>query len=154
MKITYTDKTSLNTDPSIPVTNKVTDDDMNEIKNVVNSNDTSLDKVKGTILWTNSSPSSNFASQTITLSSDDYDMLMFVIKRQNNYDTLVPPLILPKGFEGVGLSQSLSGENRRRNFTYIDDTHYSIGNGTTPSGNTDNGAVIPLYVIGYKTGLF
>lgn len=38
MKITYTDKESLVTSP-LPEENKVTDDDMNEIKSVVNSND-------------------------------------------------------------------------------------------------------------------
>ena len=38
MKITYTDKESLVTSP-LPSENKVTDSDMNEIKNVVNSND-------------------------------------------------------------------------------------------------------------------
>ena len=38
MKITYTDKESLITSP-LPEENKVTDTDMNEIKNVVNSND-------------------------------------------------------------------------------------------------------------------
>lgn len=37
MKITYADKESLVTSP-LPNENKVTDDDMNEIKNVVNSN--------------------------------------------------------------------------------------------------------------------
>lgn len=38
-KITYTDKVTLNEQPSISAENKVTDDDMNEIKNVVNTND-------------------------------------------------------------------------------------------------------------------
>lgn len=39
-QITYTDKVSLNVDPSVANINKVTDSDMNEIKNVVNGNDT------------------------------------------------------------------------------------------------------------------
>lgn len=37
-KITYTNKTTLNPQPSIADENKVTDDDMNEIKAVVNNN--------------------------------------------------------------------------------------------------------------------
>ena len=41
MKITYNDKTSLVTSP-LPNENKVTDDDMNEIKQVVNHNDTPI----------------------------------------------------------------------------------------------------------------
>lgn len=38
-KITYTNKSTLNPQPSIAEENKVTSDDMNEIKNVVNAND-------------------------------------------------------------------------------------------------------------------
>ncbi len=38
MQITYNNKSFLNQNPSIPNANKVTDDDMNEIKNVVNAN--------------------------------------------------------------------------------------------------------------------
>jgi hypothetical protein len=37
-KITYTDKVSVQVDPTIPDINKVTDADMNEIKDVVNDN--------------------------------------------------------------------------------------------------------------------
>lgn len=151
--ITYIDKVDLN-ETEVADINKVKAADMNEIKSVVNNNGTILSGINGTILWTNPNPSLEFTPQTITLSSSDYDMLMFILKRQNNYDTLVPPLIIPKGYEGVGLSQALNGENRRRNFTYVDDTHYSCTNGSTPDGTTANGTLIPLYVIGYKTGLF
>lgn len=41
-QITYNDKVALNENPNIPDENKVTDDDMNEIKNVVNGNDSAL----------------------------------------------------------------------------------------------------------------
>lgn len=42
MQITYQDKEFINQNENIPLVNKVTDDDMNEIKNVVNSNYTSI----------------------------------------------------------------------------------------------------------------
>lgn len=45
-KITYTNKVTLNPQPSIADENKVTDDNMNEIKQVVNTND---DTVQGII---------------------------------------------------------------------------------------------------------
>ena len=45
MKITYTDKESL-IDSPLPNENKVTDDDMNEIKSVVNSNDDETTELK------------------------------------------------------------------------------------------------------------
>lgn len=41
-KITYTNKVAINENPEIPDINKVTDDDMNEIKAVVNNNDDDL----------------------------------------------------------------------------------------------------------------
>lgn len=41
-QITYSNKTFLNENASIPETNKVTDDNMNEIKSVVNQNDTNV----------------------------------------------------------------------------------------------------------------
>lgn len=55
MKITYNDKTSLVTSP-LPNENKVTDDDMNEIKNVVNANEMPIGsghEYFGTVLPTN-----------------------------------------------------------------------------------------------------
>lgn len=42
MAITYDNKAFLNENPSIPDVNKITDDDMNEIKSVVNTNETNL----------------------------------------------------------------------------------------------------------------
>lgn len=39
MKLTYENKVAINENTDIPDINKVTDDDMNEIKNVVNNND-------------------------------------------------------------------------------------------------------------------
>lgn len=79
-KITYANKVALNENAEISDINKVTDSDMNEIKAVVNNNDdelitinTKLTNITGQILWTNSSPTSTFEAQTITLSSGDYD---------------------------------------------------------------------------------
>lgn len=44
-KITYTDKQFLNQNPNIPDINKCNDTDMNEIKQVVNANDDTLNEV-------------------------------------------------------------------------------------------------------------
>ena len=44
-KITYDDKVALNENPEIADINKVTDDDMNEIKQVVNDNANTLDNL-------------------------------------------------------------------------------------------------------------
>ena len=73
--ITYANKVNLNENSGIAEINKITDANMNEIKSVVNNNATELSNLQGTILWTNSSPTSSFAAQSITLSSGDYDVL-------------------------------------------------------------------------------
>lgn len=52
-QITYTNKVALNENPEIADINKVTDDDMNEIKSVVNTN------YNNTIQITNTQPSDN-----------------------------------------------------------------------------------------------
>ena len=42
MKITFSDKTYLNQNATIPDNQTVTNDNINEIKNVVNTNDTNV----------------------------------------------------------------------------------------------------------------
>lgn len=49
MKIQYKNKVAIDLDPSIPEINKVTDGNMNEIKNVVNSNADTLDNAVETL---------------------------------------------------------------------------------------------------------
>ena len=81
MLINYTDKTNLDTQPSVPLANKVTDDDMNEIKTVVNANAGLLEDITGEIVWSNPSPTSAFASQTITFNANDCDLFLWLFKR-------------------------------------------------------------------------
>lgn len=122
---------------------------------------------KGKILWTNANPESNFNPQTITLNSSDYDILEFVFRYSAGNDA---KMFFMKTFKGHGVEVSCIinynvGVNQAtsipwRQATYIDDTHYNISDcyerntneTTTPS--ISNNRLIPLYVIGYKTGLF
>lgn len=50
-QITYENKVKINDNPSIPNINKVTDDDMNEIKDVVNENYDELSELKQTTVY-------------------------------------------------------------------------------------------------------
>lgn len=145
----------------------VTANNLNEMQNILNNNVTNGFQKNGTILWTNSSPSSSFSSQNITLSSSDYDILEFVFRYSASNDTKMFFLktINGHGTEvsciinyNVGVNQATSIPWRQA--TYIDDTHYNISDcyerntneTTTPS--ISNNRLIPIYVIGYKTGLF
>lgn len=72
MKLDYEDKVDLKTS-SVPRKNKVTADDMNEIKQVVNHNASEL-------LWTNENPDDDFAIQTITLPENNYQFYRIEFK--------------------------------------------------------------------------
>ncbi len=184
-KITYTNKETLNEQPSIAVKNKVTSDDMNEIKSVVNANDDNVgdlsnlnttDKstlvdainevntknanITGTILWTNPSPSGAFASQDITLSSSDYDFLEVIFNNQGYQKSVKVPKgssILLDGDYYVNTSEIYYTFRR---MYYTNDTKYGTSDGFltriqgTNNTFSNNAHCVPLYIIGYKTGLF
>lgn len=154
--ITYGDKSYLNQNADIPATNKVQDTDMNEIKSVVNNNATELTNLAGQILWTNPSPTSSFSPQTITLSSSDYDMYEVIFYGSiTGADTLTSGRI-PKGgnFFLQQIYNTGTGDVvRNRKIQYVSDTSMTVADGT--QGNSqNNNANIPVYIIGYKTGLF
>lgn len=61
-QITYENKVKINDNPNIPNVNKVTDDDMNEIKEVVNENDDETNERFsniGKLLWSGSFETGN-----------------------------------------------------------------------------------------------
>ena len=140
----------------------VTANNLNEMQNTLGGNF----GLKGKLLWKNISPTSSFPSQNITLSSSDYDVLeiyynqgtsntkCWCVKVIKGYGTDLTLLI---NFNAGVSSQSIDG--RARGISYVNDTTYAIsdclersGSGTTAPG-VNNGGLIPLYIIGYKTGL-
>lgn len=160
MKLTYANKVALNENPEISDMNKVTDSDMNEIKTVVNNNDdelitinTKLTNITGQILWTNSRPTSDFSSQTITLSSGDYDFLeiFFCSNVQSENKTFEIRKTI-KNYD-VTLSTVVQNVNTYRIVRFTDATHLAVESGYTGTDVQDRRCV-PLYVIGYKTGIF
>lgn len=110
----------------------------------------------GFILWTNPNPTSNFAGQTITLSSSDYDMYEVLFYGSGTRADTMTSGRIPKG-ENAFLQQAYDIGNgvqvRNRSVKYVSDTSYNITDGTI-NGTTNNTQNIPIYVIGYKTGLF
>lgn len=177
--ITYDNKTTLNPQPSVADVNKVTSGDMNEIKSVVNTNYgevgditnlttpdktsivNAINSMQGTILWTNTSPTSSFTEQNITLLSSDYDILEIIFDQGTSLDKqFSQKFIKGKGtFLQCFLVSGTSVYFRWRNITRNSDTEYRIGAcyqqiaGSTSSASANSG-IIPLYIIGYNTGLF
>lgn len=113
---------------------------------------TGYEEVKDTqILWTNQSPTSNFATQTITLSSNDYDILEIYYSMASN-NTYVGSQKFIKGSNTRIMYNTSALNIRFRNIIYLSDKSYSISSGTGDGGSDAD--LIPLYIVGYKTGLF
>ena len=107
------------------------------------------------ILWTNSNPTIAFEPQAIELSSDDYDFYEIIttptIETVDNYIEIV------KGVKGKGTYLKYfasDGAFYRRTVDYVNDIQLNIGVVTNATGTIANSNIIPLYVIGYKIGLF
>ena len=114
----------------------------------------------GKVLWTNPNPTANFDSQDITLSTGDYDFFE-ILYTTNDTTSMLNTGKIKKGFNtllqaGVG-SSSQGPYNFFRSITYTNDTTFNVGVGLEAYASQrpiNAGVCIPLYVIGYKTGLF
>ena len=111
----------------------------------------SINSLTPKILWTNPSPTSNFASQNITLSSSNYDMLLWIFSTGTS-NSQYTSFYTIKG-KGVYASWVYNSTFLAREINYSTDTQYAVGDNKT-NGTTNNASTIPQYVIGYKTGLF
>ena len=115
----------------------------------------------GKILWTNPSPSSNFIAGTINLNSDDYDVLEIFFKN-NSGETNVMSQKTLKGYS-TRLQCDISANNtiyhRFRNLTRVNDKQFTVSSGyqqTSSAGSYSqaDSSIVPIYIVGYKTGLF
>lgn len=151
--IQYQNKVALNTNPEIADINKVTDNDMNEIKSVVNNNANNIgdltdletsDKtsVVNAInskvikkLWENQNPTNNFNPQTISFNAAGYDYFIILFKNTASstiYDSKI-------AFKNIRFS--LNGINAGKIFARNTDT-----NGINDTGVTfQNGLFIDNY---------
>lgn len=121
-----------------------------------------LENIRGKILWTNPNSAENIsADYEMNLSSDNYDLIEVIYQ----YSTSGVQQTSSKAVKGTPISlQAYSiGSNMTilvRRMDYVNDTKYklsacSLHQVTGNNVNTENtSGIIPLYVIGYKTGLF
>lgn len=120
-------------------------------------------RIKGQILWTNSNPTSGIsANTTISLSSSDYDVLEIIWKRTSTQNVIYSYRTL-KGSNVEMFCNSTQGDNapwvRSRVLSYVDDTTFTADVGylqfcNSTSRSNEKTGCIPLYIVGYKTGLF
>lgn len=127
--------------------------DIQTLESNVSTNTSNIANITGTILWTNPKPSATFGVQQITLNSDDYDIIEWFVVLSNSSGTLTSVRTI-KGHNVKILGMSALGNYRSRVLTYNSDTQYTSEDCYVPGNTTDNNQMIPLYAIGYKTGLF
>ena len=115
-----------------------------------------VNTLNGEILWANPNPSTNFASQTITLNSGDYDFYEVIFRQSASIDRAFNSGKLLKGY-GTLLNYH-SAQAHYRLINYTTDTSLFVGDGVEllqyDSTTINNAQCVPLYIIGYKTGLF
>ncbi len=108
-----------------------------------------------TVLWENPNPTADFSAQTITLSSSDYDFLL--VWTRNGILSGAPKgkTFFTRNFS-VPSSDGYASNMEGRDFTYVDDTHYSVGTGYAKRSNAGNGyttinsVCVPVMIYGLK----
>lgn len=112
--------------------------------------------LKPNLLWENPSPDAAFASQTITLSSSDYDALLIFYRYGSNNIKRCMNTIMLKGYDGfLDVAQFQSGtiSNVFRTITRNDDTSFTLGDTSLVIGSsvtTNNNLIVPLKIYGIK----
>ena len=126
-----------------------------------NDVDAALDTLAGAAfkqLWTNTDRTSAFVAQTITLSSADYDCLVFEFASGTGVTIQISSCIIVSKGDNVFTSKaSTSGSGLRvaqRTASYVDDTHYLISAESEQLMNnaesSDDTRLIPIRVLGFK----
>lgn len=126
--------------------------------------------VYSSLLWTNPNPTSNFPSsgnrETINLKSDDYDFIIWVCSDNNKFDSPGGCFIYFKGLRYINFNNAVgsSGSQIYNIFRYVErvnDTTFNISrcfkyrqSGGSTSLSYEDKTLLPIYAIGFKTGLF
>ena len=150
--IEYDEKVDLNT-TSVANINKVSASDLNEIKGVVNNNSVILQNTLGNKLWENQNPSASFPSQTITLSESlaNYSCYEIIFRQSKSAGRMLTSGKIPVGY-GTILGFEAGSSFRATGLTVSGNT-IDFENAQA-SGVSNNDYVIPVYVVGYKSGVY
>lgn len=114
------------------------------------------------LLWKNPNPNNSFGAQTITLSSSDYDYLIFLCRFQSGMQIISQITLKGCGtLFGVGWDYNGGSGNTyysagfRRTFSRNSDTSFSVSDcyirqGSSTTNYTNSNNIVPLYVYGGK----
>lgn len=113
------------------------------------------DAIKGTLLWQNPNPNNAMGDQTINLNSSEYDFYEVFYKNNKDVNRLKSQKsIKGSGVSIFGLEGSSQGNTYIRDLDYVNDTTMFVGICANPGVSYVNDYCVPIYIIGYKTGLF
>ena len=111
--------------------------------------------IKGTLLWQNPNPNNAMVDQAINLNSSEYDFYEVFYKNNKDVNRLKSQKsIKGSGVSIFGLEGSAQGNTYIRDLDYVNDTTMIVGICANPGVSYVNDYCIPIYIIGYKTGLF
>lgn len=102
------------------------------------------------LLWTNSSPTSVFAAQTISMNLSKYKMFVIVAKRGLNYGTYITGIVLMNESSLISMADA---QNTFRSFTAdssgitFNDCFKQPTYGAANWG-TDNSLIVPINIYG------
>ena len=120
---------------------------------LVNENKTGINNIKGKILWTNPDPTQAISSSDITLSSSDYDVLEIFFQHRTFNNSATYSIKILKSSTGTRCFIPTTDGIVYRIITKNNDTSLTIGT-IIGSISDDSTLIIPIYAVGYKTGLF
>ncbi len=165
-KINFENLPSTNTPINANNLNTLQNNVENSFKNEYSESQTdtySCDYLNPKILWTNPNPTSEMVQDTIiTLNSTDYDVLEFFYDETTTNDRNRSIRCLKGKSTRLDYSASHGStvtDYYQRVIQYVSNTSYKANSGTNQkagetTADTDNTQCIPLYIIGYKIGLF
>ena len=108
-----------------------------------------------TLLWTNSSPTSNFNAQTISLDLSEYQYIFVVTRTSTELDDTHRTIGLFNVLDDVPTLPAkiaCTGGSATRQ-VYATSTGVTFSNATFTGGSQNNSSVIPLYIYGIKNNL-
>lgn len=127
----------------------------------IKQNSDNIELLKGTIVWENSDSTLEFASQNIVLDFSNCDKFDVICRLSTEIDNRtvqpvykgMPTRLMLTGYAGNDNAYVRDVIIHDGNVYFGDAFGYGIGNNNNFTNPTNN-ALIPLYIIGYKTGLF
>jgi len=116
-----------------------------------------IKSLRGQILWANPNPLNDFPAQNISLNSNDYDCYEVIYYGSKTGANVFNTGKIPKGKNSFLQQCYQTGATpmiRAREIDYVSDTVFYVQQGLVNGSNNNDHVNIPVYIIGYKTGLF